>query len=100
MHLPLMCLTIPVSNCLQNNGHHYPTLHHIAINFLACQAFSVPCEQLFSSGGEIAMKCRAQLEAICFKELQIMKFAWRNNIRDLTAWNLSQEEIDDKMKEY
>jgi len=30
-----------------------------------------------------------------------MKFAWRNNIGDLTAWNSSQvEEIDDEMKEY
>jgi len=101
MHSPSMCLTIPVSNCLQNNKHCYPTLCHIAINFLACQASSVPCERLFSGGSEIATKCHAQLGAIHFEELQIMKFAWRNNIRDLTTWNSSQvEEIDDKMKEY
>jgi len=101
MHLPLTCLTIPVSNCLQNNGHRYPTLRHIAIDFLACQASSVPCKWLFSGGGEIATKCRAQLGATRFEELQIMKFAWRNNIGDLTAWNSSQvEEIDDEMKEY
>ena len=36
-----------------------------------------------------------------FEELQIMKLAWKNNIRDLTAWNLSQvEEIDDELGEY
>ena len=30
-----------------------------------------------------------------FEELQLMKFAWRNNIRDLAAWNLRHaEEID------
>ena len=47
------------------------------------------------------MKCHAQLGAIHFKELQIMKFTLRNNIGDLATWNLSQvEEIDDEMKEY
>jgi len=31
----------------------------------------------------------------------MMKFAWRNNIGDLAAWNFAQvEEIDTKMKEY
>lgn len=30
-----------------------------------------------------------------------MKFAWRNNIGDLAAWNSSQvEDIDDEMREY
>jgi len=90
-----------ISNNLQNNGHHYPTLCRIAINFLACPASSVPCERLFSGGGKIATKCRAQLGVAHFKELQVMKFAWRNNIGDLAAWNSSQvEEIDDKLEEY
>ena len=36
-----------------------------------------------------------------FEELQVMKFAWKNNIGDLTAWNSSQvEDIDDEMGEY
>ena len=37
-----------------------------------------------------------------FKELQMMKFAWRNNnISDLAAWNSSQiEEIKDEFTEY
>jgi len=35
---------------------------------------------------------------VWFEELQMMKFAWRNNIRDLAAWNSAQvEEIDKKM---
>jgi hypothetical protein len=35
------------------------------------------------------------LGATRFEELQIMKFAWRNTIPDLTAWNLAEtEEVD------
>jgi hAT family C-terminal dimerisation region len=96
-----ICLVLLISNDLQNNGHHYPTLRRIAIDFLACPASSVPCERLFSGGGEIATKRRAQLGVARFEELQIMKFAWRDNIGDLAAWNSSQvEEIDDELGEY
>ena len=36
-----------------------------------------------------------------FEELQMMKFAWRNNIGDLAAWNSAQvEEVDNEMWEY
>ena len=79
----------------------YPTLCHIALDYLPCQASSVPCERLFSAGGEVATKRRAQLGAEQFEELQMMKFAWRNNIGDLAAWNSAQvEEIDHEMQEY
>ena len=80
----------------QENGHRYPTLCQIAIDFLACQASSVPCKRLFSGGGEIATKRRARLGAIRFEELQIMKFTWRNNIGDLAAWNSAEVEVDKK----
>jgi hypothetical protein len=31
----------------------------------------------------------------------MMKFAWRNNIGDLAAWNSAQvEEVDNEMREY
>ena len=30
----------------------------------------------------------------------MMKFAWRNNIGNLAAWNLAQVEEVDKLKEY
>ena len=79
----------------------YPTLCHIALDYLPCQASSVPCKHLFSAGGGVATKRQAQLGAEQFEELQIMKFAWRNNIRDLAAWNSAQvEEIDHEMEEY
>jgi hypothetical protein len=36
-----------------------------------------------------------------FEELQMMKFAWRNNIGDLAAWNSAHvEEIDNEIREY
>ena len=101
VYLASICSLIPISNRLQNNGHHYPTLRCIAIDFLACPASSVPCEQLFSGGGEIATKRRAQLGVARFEELQVMKFAWRHNIANLATQNSSQvEEIEDEIEEY
>lgn len=85
---------------LQDNGRTYPTLRRVAIDYLPCQASSVPCEHLLSTGGEIATKRCAQLGALYFKELQVMKFAWRNNIGDLAAWNSAQAEEVDEMKEF
>jgi hypothetical protein len=98
---PNMCRDI-IPNGLQDNGSSFPTLRRISIDFLACQASSVPCERLFSGGGEIATKRRAQLGAVWFEELQVMKFAWRKNIGDLAAWNSAQvEDVEhDTMKEY
>jgi len=47
------------------------------------------------------MKHCSQLGALHFEELQVMKFAWRNNISDLAAWNLKQvEEAYDEMGGY
>jgi len=98
---PFFCFKLFAIEHLQSNGHRYPTLRWIAIDFLACQASSVPCERLFSGSGEIATKRRAQLGAQRFEELQIMKFAWRNNIWDLAAWNSAEVEVvDDELKEY
>jgi hypothetical protein len=71
------------------------------LDFLPCQASSVACERLFSAGGEIATKRRAQLGAERFEELQLMKFAWRSRIEDLASYNSEKvEEIDDGMREY
>ena len=99
--LALMCSLSPISNCLQDNGHHFPTLCRIAINYLACPASSIPCKRLFSAGGEIATKRHSQLGVARFKELQVMKSMWKNNVANLAAWNLNQvEEIHDKMGDY
>jgi hypothetical protein len=42
-----------------------------------------------------------QLGAERFEELQIMKFAWKNNVVDLPSWNSAQvEEVDNGTKEF
>jgi hypothetical protein len=79
----------------------YPTLRCIALNYLACQALSVPCEHLFLAGGDIATKRQARLGATRFEELQMMKFAWRKDIDDIAALNSSQiEDIEDEIMQY
>jgi hypothetical protein len=80
---------------LQDNAQLYPTLARIALDVLPCQASSVPCERLFSASKQTADTRRASLGAKRFEELQVMKFAWRNNVVDLAAWNSGQiEEVD------
>lgn len=94
-------LNTSFTHWFQDNGHLYPTFRRVTLDFLPCQASSVACERLFSAGGEIATKRRAQLGAERFEELQLMKFAWRNRIDDLASYNSEQvEEIDDNMKEF
>jgi hypothetical protein len=70
-------------------------LARIAIDVLACQASSVPCEHLFSASKQTADVWRASLGAKRFEELQVMKFTWRQNIVDLAAWNSGQVEVVD-----
>jgi hypothetical protein len=44
---------------------------------------------------EVADDRRSRLGSGKFEQLQIMKFAWRNTIPDLAAWNSSEvEEIN------
>ena len=75
-------------------------MKRIALDYLPCQASSVPCERLFSAGGEIATKQHAQLGAERFEELQVMKFAWWNNVVDWASWNTASVEEVDEMQEY
>lgn len=79
----------------QDHCDVYPTLARIALDVLPAQASSVPCERLFSSSKQVADDRRARLGAKRFEELQLMKFAWRQNITDLVAWNSGiVEEVD------
>jgi len=59
---------------------------------LACQASSVPCERLFSGTKQTATDRRSLLGNQRFKELTVMKFAWKMNLRDLAALNSVQIE--------
>ena len=42
---------------------------------------------IYSAAKEVADDRRSRLGLKTFEELQVMKFAWRNNILDLAAWN-------------
>jgi len=71
------------------------------LDFLPCQASSVACKCLFFAGGKIATKQYAQLGSEQFKELQLIKFAWKSRIDNLASYNSEQvEEIDGGMREY
>lgn len=59
----------------------------MALDILPIQASSVPCERLFSGSKQTADERRTKLGAKVFEQLQIMKFAWRNNPQDFAAMN-------------
>ena len=70
----------------------------IALNGLASQASSVPCERVFSSSKLTATDRRAQLRAEVFEELQVLKAVWRATIVDLARQN--SEEIEEVLDEF
>ena len=45
----------------EDNHRIYPTLGRIALDFLPCQASSVPCERLFSASKQVATDHCARL---------------------------------------
>jgi hAT family C-terminal dimerisation region len=70
----------------------YPTLACIALDILPIPA-SMQCKQLFSAAKKVADNRRSCLGSNKFKELQIMKFVWHNNIPDLAAWNSNEVDV-------
>jgi hAT family C-terminal dimerisation region len=71
----------------QKHARMYPTLVRIALDVCPVPASSVPCERLFSGGGETATDNRARLGAERFEQVQVMKHVWRNSIVDFAATN-------------
>jgi hypothetical protein len=47
----------------------------------------VLCERLFLSAKQVADDRRSHLGSNKFEQMQILKFARRNKVTDLTAWN-------------
>lgn len=85
----------------QDNHRIYPTLGRIALDFLPCQASSVPCKRLFSASKQVATDRHARLGSQHFKELQLMKFAWRHNVIDIAAWNSDVvEQVEEEYKDF
>ena len=71
------------------------------MDILPIPASSVPCKRLFSAAKQIADEQRSRLGPKKFEELQLTKFAWRNNIPKLAAWNSSEiEEVEIKDSEF
>lgn len=76
-----------LTNKLQENAERYPTLARIAIDVLPVQASAVACERLFSAGKHIANVTRSRLDNSKFEQLQILKNAWRKDLKDLAREN-------------
>ena len=73
----------------------YPTLARIVLDYLPAQASSVPCEQLFSTTKQTAVDWHTHLSLEKFEHLQVLKFAWRGDIPDLSAANQEVEDVVD-----
>jgi hypothetical protein len=56
----------------------FPTIFAIAMDYLAIQASSVPCERAFSSSTETDTARHNRISPILMEALQMLKFGFRN----------------------
>ena len=77
-------------------------LAHIMLNILPCPTASTPSEHAFSAAGITADKCRSCLDADRFEELQIMKYMWHSQVKDVLTLNYNMvEEVNvDEYQEF
>src|SRR5882724_9052558 len=85
---------------VQDNQNPFLKLACIALDVLAVQASSVPCEHLFSSGKLIMTDMCSHLGHECFEELQVIKFAWHPALVDHAARNSNEVEELDVIKDF
>jgi hAT family C-terminal dimerisation region len=78
---------ISVDTTLQKNAHAYPTLASVALDVCPIPVSSVPCERLFSGGGETATDRHTRLGTERFEQLQMLKHEWHDMIVDLAEVN-------------
>ena len=69
---------ILIPNIVKLHMVQYPTLSHMARDYLAIQGSTVPSERAFSSGGLTATTRRNRLSGDIFEALQILKSGYRN----------------------
>ncbi|KIK19728.1 hypothetical protein PISMIDRAFT_85242, partial [Pisolithus microcarpus 441] len=62
----------------------YPTLYHIAMDYLPIQALAVPCECIFSSSAEMMTKRCNQISPILMEALQMLKFFFKKEQLNFT----------------
>ncbi|KIM50323.1 hypothetical protein SCLCIDRAFT_37571, partial [Scleroderma citrinum Foug A] len=60
----------------------FPTLFHMAMDYLPVQGSAVPCEQIFSSSGETDMKKRNHIQPVLMEALQMLKFFYKKSWLD------------------
>lgn len=78
---------VPHCSSLQTNSNAYPMLSRIALDVCAIPVTSVPCEHLFSAGGEIATDHHSHLGSDIFEQLQVLRYAWCNEVVDEVGLN-------------
>ena len=61
---------------------------------------SVPCEWLFSAGGEIVTDHRSCLGLKLFEQLQVLKHAWRSQIVDFADSNSNEVDEVEVLQEF
>ena len=66
--------------------------HLLQLPILGVPASSVPCEHLFSAGKLIATDCHSRLGSDHFKELQIMRSAWKEDVVNWATLNTGDVE--------
>jgi hypothetical protein len=77
---------------MQHHQSQYPTLSHMARDYLPIQGSSTPSERAFSSGGLTGTKQWNRLKTDVFKSLQLLKSAYRNG--HISAANDAEQHLD------
>ncbi|KIK17361.1 hypothetical protein PISMIDRAFT_111636 [Pisolithus microcarpus 441] len=72
----------------------YPTLYHIAMDYLPIQASAVPCERVFSSSDETMTKRHNRISPILMEALQMLKFFFKKEwLNFMRGWVTSQVQM-------
>ena len=73
--------------------HHkdFPTVFAIAMDYLAIQALSVPCERALSSSAETDTVRRNRLSPVLMEALQMLKFGFSKEPFNFTEGILTDE---------
>jgi hypothetical protein len=69
----------------------FPTIFAIAMDYLAIQASSVPCERAFSSSAETDTVRRNRLSPVLMEALQMLKFGFSREPFNFTEGILTDE---------
>ncbi|KAJ6627722.1 hypothetical protein B0H10DRAFT_1779177, partial [Mycena sp. CBHHK59/15] len=75
----------------------YPTLRHMAQDYLAIQGSATPAKHTFSSGSLTGTKLRNKLNIDLFEVLQLLKSAYRNG--HISAGDIVAKHMDALLSE-